>query len=105
MYTNLIDQKTIWKWDKELVDLHKKVLKTHLVEQGIRVNIRKKFFLLYNHYINEKNIRDYFFVPIDLLILGLVKNRLEEVKNTRRHSELTEKGTSHPKKKRKKCIN
>ena len=75
----VISEKEILKQNKELVELHKRCLKTYLVQQSCKARVRNKFFKLYDMYIDEKNIREYFYTPTPLLITYLVLDRLNEV--------------------------
>lgn len=74
-----IPDKTLLRWDKDLVDLHKRVITSYLISRGIGYGTRKKVFILYDYYINEKNIRAYFYVPTGLLIRALVLDELSQV--------------------------
>lgn len=67
------------KDNKELVELHKRVIKTYLVSRSCRASIRKKFFLIYDQYISEKNILSYLYTPTRILVRALVLNKLEQV--------------------------
>lgn len=69
-------EKTILKWNKELVELHKRVIKTYLASRGATSST---FFKLYDHFIDEKNIKCYFFTPVQILVQGLVKGELDLV--------------------------
>ena len=73
-----LSEKTILKWNKELVELHKRVITTYLVGEGVSYATRAKIFRLYDLYINERNIRSYFFTPTNFLIRGLVLNTLDK---------------------------
>lgn len=73
-----ITNKTISKWNKELLELHKRVLKTEVTAMEIRYTVKAKIFKLYNYCINEKNIQEYFHTPIWLLIKGMVQGNLEK---------------------------
>lgn len=72
-------EKTILKWNKELVELHKRVIKTYLASRGANYSTQHKFFKLYDHYIDEHNIKCYFFTPTPILVQGLVKGELDRV--------------------------
>jgi len=73
-----ITKKTLEKWDKELLALHKRVLKTELTIWNVKYSLKAKIFKLYDLLINEKNIREYFHMPVWLLIQGMVKGNLED---------------------------
>lgn len=74
-----VSEKTILKWNKELVELHKRVIKTYLASRGATYSTRYKFFKLYDHFIDEYNIKCYFFTPTPILVQGLVKGELDLV--------------------------
>ena len=52
-----LPEKAIQKVDKELLELHKEVLKSYLTQRSLKHKYQKKFFKIYDHYITEKNIR------------------------------------------------
>ncbi len=70
----------IIKTYKELVELHKRVITTYLVQRGCKLTIRKKFFQVYDHYIDHTNIREYYHTPIRWFVWGLVVGRLDLVR-------------------------
>lgn len=74
-----VSEKTILKWNKELVELHKRVIKTYLASRGVTYSTQHKFFRLYDHYIDEHNIRCYFFTPTPILVQGLVKGEVDRI--------------------------
>lgn len=76
---HVFTEKELKKHNKELVELHKRVLKTFLVSKSYRNRIRKKFFKLYDLYIDERNIICYFYTPVPLLIRALVLDNLDSV--------------------------
>ena len=78
-YYQVFTEKEKLKQNKDLLELHKRCIKTYLVTKSCRVKIRNKFFKLYDMYINEKNIVSYFYTPISLLVQALVLNQLENV--------------------------
>lgn len=65
---------------KELVELHKRCIKSYLVSKDVRYKTRKKFEALYDYYIDNSNIRDFFFLPIALFVQAVVKNQLDNVR-------------------------
>ena len=75
----IFPEKTILKWNKELVELHKRVIKTYLASRGATYSTRYKFFKLYDHFIDEYNIKCYFFTPTPILVQGLVKGEVDLV--------------------------
>lgn len=83
LYTMVVyglDDKVIEKNHKELIELHKRVITNYLMYRySMKLSKRKKFFILYDHYINTDNIRSYFYRPIRLFCYALVTNRLSEI--------------------------
>ena len=59
MYLGL-SKKVILKANKELLELHKRCIVTYLTQRSLKHSKQKKFFVIYDMYINEKNIREYF---------------------------------------------
>lgn len=81
MYTPLPD-KVIVKAHKELLELHKRVVLNYLTQYyGMKVKYRKKFFILYEMYISEDNIRFYFNRPIKMFVYALVTGTLDKIKD------------------------
>lgn len=76
-----ISDKLLLKWNQENLDLHKRCLKTYLVSEGVSATGRKKFFKLYDAYINAKNVMRWFYIPVDLFVKILLYNQLEEMAN------------------------
>lgn len=74
-----VSEKTILKWNNELVELHKRVIKTYLASRGVTYSTQHKFFRLYDHYIDEHNIRCYYFTPTPILVQGLVKGEVDRI--------------------------
>ena len=74
-YLDLPEKEKI-KSDKELVELHKICITNYLVQRSMKLRKRKKFFIIYDFYIDENNIKEYFFRPIKLFVYALVTNRL-----------------------------
>lgn len=62
-----------------MVELHKRVIKTYLASRGATYSTKYKFFKLYDHFIDEYNIKCYFFTPTPILVQGLVKGELDLV--------------------------
>lgn len=79
-YLDLPEKEKI-KSDKELVELHKRCITNYLVQRSMKLRKRKKFFIIYDFYIDENNIKEYFFRPIKLFVYALVTNRLSEIQN------------------------
>ena len=72
-------EKTILKWNKELVELHKRVITTYLASKGVNYSTRQKFFKLYDLDITENNIKCYFFIPTPILVQYIVKGQVDQV--------------------------
>lgn len=97
MYYPNLPKKAILKARKELLDLHKRVLKTYLVGKGLKFSVRHKFFSLYDHFIDEENIEQYYYLPawyfVESLILYELKNldwqpTKKQVKHAKRKGKL-----------------
>lgn len=41
-----------------------------------QIKVQKKFFIIYGHYITEKNIHEYFYTPIHIFVQLLIRNEL-----------------------------
>lgn len=65
---------------QELIELHKRCIKSYLVSKDIKFKTRKKFDKLYDFYINMSNIRDFFFLPIAIFVQATVKDQLNKVR-------------------------
>lgn len=76
-----LPEKAIQKVDKELLKLHKEVLKSYLTQRSLKHKYQKKFFKIYDHYITENNIRRFFFRSAKLFVYALVTDRLDEIEN------------------------
>lgn len=76
-----LPEKAIQKVDRELLELHKEVLKSYLTQRSIKHKYQKKFFKIYDHYITEKNIRRFFFRSAKLFVYALVTNQLDDIED------------------------
>lgn len=76
-----LPEKVIQRVDKELLELHKEVIKSYLTQRGLKHKYQKKFFKVYDHYIKEANIRRFFFRPVKLFVYALVTNRLDDIED------------------------
>lgn len=76
-----LSEKTIFKANRELLELHKRCIVTYLTQKAVKHSKQKKFFIIYDHYINEKNIRMYFHRPIKMFVYALITDRLDQIKN------------------------
>lgn len=74
-------EKTILKANRELLELHKRCIVTYLTQKAVKHSKQKKFFIIYDHYINEKNIRMYFHRPIKMFVYALITDRLDQIKD------------------------
>lgn len=77
----IFPEKLILKWNEELVELHKRCIKTYLVQENLSASARRKFFMLYDKYVNARNIIRWFYLPVDLFVKILLYNQLEEMSN------------------------
>lgn len=75
----IFSEKEMLKQDKELLELHKRCCKTYLVQRSLKHSKIKKFFIIYDWYINSKNVRNYFFRPISIFVQALVLNQLDQI--------------------------
>lgn len=76
-----LSEKTILKANRELLELHKRCIVTYLTQKAIKYNKQKKFFIIYDYYINEKNIRMFFHRPIKMFVYALITDRLDQIKD------------------------
>lgn len=74
-----ISDKVNEKWNKENIDLHKRVITTYLAQNGLNTSKRNKFFVLYDKYISPDNILLYFNKPVHIFVKALVLNRLDKI--------------------------
>lgn len=86
------------KQDKELVELHKRCCKSWLVQHSLKHSKIKKFFIVYDWYINPHNVRSFFFRPIHIFIQALLLDQLDNIsdyidnnKNGKRKKKRTRK--------------
>lgn len=77
----MLPEKVIIKANRELLDLHKRCITTYLTQRSVKYRTQKKFFKIYDKYINENNIRNFFFSPIKIFVYALVMDRLEKISN------------------------
>lgn len=76
-----LSKKALIKANKELIDLHKRCIITYLTQRSVRHRTQKKFLVLYDMYIDENNIRNFFHRPIRMFVYALVTNKLEKIEN------------------------
>ena len=75
----MLQEKELKKDNQELLELHKRCITTHFAQIGVKFKTKKKFFKLYDIYINHKNIRQFFFRDLGLFIKALVLNQLDDI--------------------------
>lgn len=76
-----LSKKVILKADKELVELHKRCITTYLIQRSLKHKRQKQFFKIYDTYINETNIRNFFFKPIRVFVYALITDRLDKIQD------------------------
>jgi hypothetical protein len=72
MYFRPLSEKAIKRRNEELIALHKRVIKTYLVQCGLKLKYRRQFFKLYDMTIEDTNILCWFFTPTPLFVRALV---------------------------------
>ena len=72
----MLPERELEKTKQDLVDLHKRVLTDYLTREGLSYKGRKKFFKIYDHYIDRDNIHEYFFAPCKIFVKAIVKDKL-----------------------------
>lgn len=77
---HIFTEKELKKELQELIELHKRCIKSYLVSKDIKFKTRKKFDKLYDYYIDRTNILDFFFLPIAIFVQAAVKNQLEDIR-------------------------
>lgn len=97
-----LSDKAIFRVDKELLEIHKEVLRTYLTQRNLKYKYQKKFFRIYEVYISEENIRRFFFRPVRLFVYALITDRLDEIEDyipyneyKRRYVPRTSKHVNH----------
>lgn len=80
LYT-VLSEKDHLKQNNELLELHKRCITDYLIQKSLKLSKRKKFFRIYDFYINDINIREYFFRPIPLFVYALITDRLDEIRD------------------------
>lgn len=75
----IFSDKEMLKQDKELVELHKRCCKSWLVQHSLKHSKIKKFFIVYDWYINPHNVRSFFFRPIYIFIQALLLGQLDDI--------------------------
>lgn len=91
----IFSDKEMLKQDKELVELHKRCCKSYLIQHSLKHSKIKKFFIVYDWYINTDNVRNFFFRPINLFIQALLLGQLDDI------SDYIDNNTKNGKRKKK----
>lgn len=76
-----LPQKELDKVQHDLLELHKRCLENYLIIKSLPLKKRRKFFMVYNYYVNEDNIHQYFFYPISVFIRYLLRAELHKIEN------------------------
>lgn len=94
----IFSDKEMLKQNKELVELHKRCCKSWLIQHSLKHYKIKKFFIVYDWYINPNNVRNFFFRPIHIFIQALLLGQLDNIsdyinnnKNGKRKKKRTRK--------------
>lgn len=73
-------QKSIRRDNIQLVKHHKQMIDDLLKNKyKKKLNFRHKFFEIYDHFINEENILQFYHKGLELFISALLSNRLDEI--------------------------
>jgi len=75
----MLPERELEKTKQDLLELHKRVLTDYLIREGLSYKNRKKFFFIYDHYINWRNIHLYFNAPCKIFVKALIKDKLQEI--------------------------
>ena len=76
-----LPEKELLKINKELLELHKRVITNYLIQKSLKIKKRKKFFIIYDSYISEINIRRYFYRPIKLFVYAMITDKLKYIED------------------------
>lgn len=76
-----LPEKELLKTNKELLELHKRVITNYLIQKSLKIKKRKKFFIIYDLYISETNIRRYFYRPIKLFVYAMITDKLKYIED------------------------
>lgn len=89
----VFSKKETLKSNKEIVELHKRVITTYLVQRDIKLKTRRKFFKLYDLEINASNVLQYFFLPASVLVKIIVLDQINHIdKYLKEHGNKIRKG-------------
>ena len=83
--------KELLKNYKEYLELHKRCVKTYLVSKSLDYQTIRKFFIIYDKYIDEMNILLYFFLPINYFVNSLIIYKLYSIQFYGKRSKLKRK--------------
>ncbi len=72
-----LPKKEIKKTAEDLISLHTRVILHWLIERDVEYAVRRKFWAIYDHYVNHKNIYDYFHLPVRVFVIALIKGELD----------------------------
>lgn len=76
-----LPEKELLKTNKELLELHKRVITNYLIQKSLKIKKRKKFFIIYDSYISKTNIRRYFYRPIKLFVYAMITDKLKYIED------------------------
>lgn len=76
-----LPEKELLKTNRELLELHKRVITNYLIQKSLKIKKRKKFFIIYDSYISETNIRRYFYRPIKLFVYAMITDKLKYIED------------------------
>lgn len=76
-----LPEKELLKTNKELLELHKRVITNYLIQKSLKIKERKKFFIIYDSYISKTNIRRYFYRPIKLFVYAMITDKLKYIED------------------------
>ena len=79
-----LPKKELKKTALDLIDLHQRVILHWLIEHDIDYPIRQKFWAIYNHYVNIKNIQVLFHLPVRVFVIHLLRDELDHFIPTKR---------------------
>lgn len=72
-----LPKKELKKTALDLIDLHQRVILHWLIEQDIEYQVRQKFWVIYHHYVNIKNIYSFFHLPVRVFVIYLLRDELD----------------------------
>lgn len=82
-----LPKKEIKKTGMDLIDLHQRVLLHYFLSVGLSYKGRKKFFAIYDKYVNYRNIIDFFHLPCRVFVRALLLDRLDDVRSFHSYRE------------------